>query len=507
MPSPPCYRRPPHRHHRIIPAVLAGLCLSSVPALARVVIPNQGSDAFVPAPTGVPGETSSFVVPGPADTSMAGAGFWDGFYQRNLLLGDMGGLRTALAGYGMTLGLAEVSEVAGNVTGGVHRGVAYDGLTEASLGLDTQRAFGFYGGTFNISALQYHGRSLSADNLLTLQTSSGIQADRATRLWELWYQQRLLNDKVDIKIGEQSLDQEFIVSQNAGLFMNTMFGWPLVPSADLPGGGPAYPLAALGGRVRAALTPNITVLAGVFNGSPTARFNSGDAQQRNASGTSFPLNGGELVFGEVQYSFPGNGGMVYPGGSEPLPGTYKLGFWYDSEPFSDLLYDTDHVSLASPNSNGNPLQRRGNYSIYAVADQTVWKISESGVRALSAFARVMGAPQDRNLISLSVNAGLVLREPIEHRDEDSVGIAMGYGRISKNASDFDKQSQALNGGFRRTGETFIEVTYQAQVTNWMQLQPDVQYVFNPGAGIANPNDVTEKVRNELVLGVRTNITF
>ena len=40
-----------------------------------------------------------------------------------------------------------------------------------------------------------------------------------------------------------------MVSQNALLFVNTMFGWPMVPSADLPGGGPAYPLSALGVRV------------------------------------------------------------------------------------------------------------------------------------------------------------------------------------------------------------------------------------------------------------------
>jgi porin len=245
----------------------------------------------------------------------------------------------------------------------------------------------------------------------------------------------------------------------------------------------------------------------VFNGSPTARFNTGDAQQRNASGTSFPLNGGELVFAEIQYSFPGNGGLLYPGSADVLPGTYKLGFWYDSEPFSDLLYDTNHVSLASPNSNGNPLQRRGDYSVYAVADQTIWRADPTGGRSVGVFARVMGAPQDRNLVNLSVNAGLVLHTPFEHRDEDSVGLAMGYGRISKNASDLDKQLQAMNGGFRRTGETFIEATYQAQVTNWMQLQPDLQYVFNPGAGIADPNNPTEKVRNELVLGLRTNITF
>ena len=44
-----------------------------------------------------------------------------------------------------------------------------------------------------------------------------------------------------MKIGQQSLDQEFMVSQNALLFVNTMFGWPMVPSADLPAGGRRIP--------------------------------------------------------------------------------------------------------------------------------------------------------------------------------------------------------------------------------------------------------------------------
>ena len=140
------------------------------------------------------------------------------------------------------------------------RGSDYDGLTQMVLQLDTQRAFGWYGGMFNVSALQIHGRNLSADNLLTLQTASGIEADRATRLWELWYQQKFLDeDRLDIKIGQQSLDQEFMVSQNALLFVNTMFGWPMLPSADLPGGGPAYPLSALGVRLRARPIDSLTV--------------------------------------------------------------------------------------------------------------------------------------------------------------------------------------------------------------------------------------------------------
>ena len=46
----------------------------------------------------------------------------------------------------------------------------------------------------------------------------------------------------DIKLGQQSIDQEFIVSKYASPFVNAMAGWPMLPSADLYGGGlPALP--------------------------------------------------------------------------------------------------------------------------------------------------------------------------------------------------------------------------------------------------------------------------
>ena len=136
-----------------------------------------------------------------------------GFWQRSGLLGGIGGLRTVLDKYGLTLGLSETSEVLGNVTGGVHRGAAYDGVTTMSLRLDTDKAFGLSGGSAFISALQIHGRNLSADNLYTLQTASGIESQPATRLWELWYDQTFLGGRLDMKIGQQSIDQEFMFSQ------------------------------------------------------------------------------------------------------------------------------------------------------------------------------------------------------------------------------------------------------------------------------------------------------
>jgi porin len=420
-------------------------------------------------------------------------GFLTGISRSGYLLGDMWGLRPWLSKYGMTLAVSETSEVLGNATGGVHRGAAYDGLTQMSLQLETEKAFHFYGGTFNVSGLQIHGRNLSADNLDTLQTSSGIEADDATRLWELWYQQKFLEeDRLDIKVGQQSLDQEFMVSQEALLFVNTMFGWPMVPSADLPGGGPAYPLSALGVRLRARPIDSLTFLGGVFSGSPAPDTNP-DPQKADPSGVSFPLNNGTLAIAELQYSYPALGSMVSADQTSSLSGTYRIGFWYDSEKFADERFDNNGVLLSNPATDGLPAQHDGDYGIYAVVDQMLWSDpkDEDADRTINFFARAMGTPQtDRNLVDFSLNAGLTFHEPIRNRDDDTFGIGMGFANTSI-----------------RGGETFLEATYQYEIAPWCNLQPDIQYVFHPGGGIPNPNNPGEQVKDELVLGVRMNIIF
>jgi len=255
---------------------------------------------------------------------------------RGNLLGDMWGLRTALGRYGIDLAITETSEVLGNVTGGIKTGAAYDGLTTMTLGIDAEKAFGWVGGSFNISALQIHGRNLSAENLLSLQTASGIEAERATRIWELWYQQKFAECDVDVKIGQQSLDQEFIGSTFAGTFINTMMGWPVVPSYDLYAGGPAYPLSSLGLRVRVHPSKSLTVLAGVFDDNPPGGPFNDDSQLRGAekSGLQFNLNTGALFIGEIQYTInqPAEGELVTTD-HMGLPGTYKLGFWFDTASF------------------------------------------------------------------------------------------------------------------------------------------------------------------------------
>ena len=463
------------------------------------------SGDFVEQPVNSATSASQSAPGGPAIDPFA---FLKNVQRDSAFFGDLWGLRPALAKFGTTLTIQDQDEALGNLTGGTQRTAVYEGLTTATLQTDTQRAFGLYGGLFNASALQIRGGNLSTQALDSLQTASGIEADRATRLWELWYQQKF-NDRFDVKIGQQSIDQEFMVTQNGGYFVNTMFGWPMLPSADMPGGGPAYPLSALGVRARVHFGDQYTLLVGVFNGQP-APSAVGDAQRSNPNGVSFPLGQGALAIAELQYAYPGNNTLVKAGAADPLSRTYRIGFWYDTEKFADLQYDNTGQSLASPTSTGIARTHSGDYAFYAVADQMIWRDQDPG-HNLNLFVRPMFTPlEDRNLIDFSLNAGLTVHQPLPDRGDDVFGLGMGYTHVSASASAYDKAYAVYNPGQfwpTRSGETFLEATYQYQATAWLQIQPDAQFVFNPGGGLADPNSPTRKIGDELVAGVRVNAQF
>jgi len=467
------------------------------------------SDAVfgAPPPMSVPVDYSSL-----SNQSEGVFSFLDGINRNQYFFGDLWGFRTLLSRFGMSLSLQETSEVLGNATGGTQQGATYDGLAQAVLQLDTARAFGLPGGLLNISGLNVHGINLSAQNLSDLQTASGIEAEDGFRFWEIWYDQKFYDDsgvsRLDLKLGQQSLDQEFMDSSNAAYFVNTMFGWPMVPSADLPGGGPAYPLSGLGARVRWKPTDSLNILAGVFNGSPSPVM-GGDSQEEDPSGLSFPLNGGVLAIAELQYSFPSLGDMVYSS-TPALSGTYRLGVWYDTENFADLRYDDQGLSLANPLSDGNPQNHSGDYSFYGVADQMIWRSDKDPNRTLSVFARAMWAPPDRNYVDFSANFGFVLKDPFIYRTDDIFGLGMGFAHVSPSVSGLASDTGSYFPGTfnpQPSGEIFVEATYQYFVFPWFQLQPDLQYVFNPGGGIENPNAPGQLIQNEFVLGSRAILQF
>ncbi len=417
-------------------------------------------------------------------------------WHRDRLLGDPGGIRSKLEDAGFTITVQETSEVLGNVTGDT-RGVVYEGSTLAALQIDTAKAIGLTGGTFRASMYQIHGQGLSGANLGNLNTVSNIEASPGSRLFDLWYEQSLFGGSMSLRLGQQAADEEFQVSTYGGLFINASFGWPTLAALALPGGGPAYPLAALGGRLKLLPRDDLTLLLGVYSGSPAR-----DGQY-NTSGTSFVLDQGVFVIGEVQYSI--NTGETPAG----LPGTYKLGAWYNSNAFPDQRFGADGLLLADPASSGVPLSHSGNYSFYAVADQMVWRKSGTKDEGIGVFARITGASGDRNPVSAFVNAGATWKGAVSGRPDDTIGLGIGIARISDNARAADSDVALFSGPFYpiRTNETVLELTYQAAVTPWLTVQPDFQYIFNPGGGQPSVNDPTRKAADAAVLGMRGVVVF
>jgi porin len=412
-------------------------------------------------------------------------------YQADLL-GDLGGVRPTIGQYGLTFALSEASEIVGNPTGGTRRGAIYEGLTDASLALNLRSYFN-WPGVLCVRAYQIHGRGLSAHNLNNLMTVSSIEATPTTRLLELWYEQQV-GDWLRIRIGQQGADQDFIISDTAKLFVNSTFGWPGVPTNDLPSGGPAYPLSALGVRLHIKVNDELAVLVGLFNGDP-AGPGLGDPQKRDASGTAFRVNDGAFALFEARYR---------PGKTDNSA-IYKIGAWFNSEKFADQHFDSNGVSLASPLSNGMPRLFGNNYSFYGIIDQPLFQADDG--TGLAIFARAMGAPGDRNLVDFYFDTGLAYKNPFG-RDGDSVGIGFGYARISNSARSLDRDAAFSGTAFPvRSRESVIEATYQFQVTDWWELQPDFQYITAPSGGVLNPNAPGRKIGDAAVLGLRSTISF
>lgn len=443
------------------------------------------------------------------------------------LLGTMGGVRTWLYRYGITLDMEDVEELWGNTSGGAPSltdirsgtgtGPAYDAMTAPTLTVDLKKLIGLKGGIFTISALQTRGRSITQDHLGTFNPVSGYEADRSTRLFELWYRQLLFNGKLGIKIGQQNLESEFLLTNYGGLFLNSNFGWPMAPSVNLYSGGPSWPLSSPALRIRYRPDNRFTLQAAVADDNPPGnRYNAFTIQNggntadptnqvtHDGSGTRFNTGTGALLIGELHYTLNSQPEDLSNATKDPgLPGIYKLGGFYDTAKFPDYRYNT-HNQLIGKN-RGTPRWDRGNWMVYAVIDQMIWRPSYRSDRSLGLFARATGNSGDRNLVSFAADAGMNFKAPFPGRPNDSVGLGWGLGRASSGWRRSNRAARVRIPG----NENHLEITYQAEVRPWLAIQPDFQKIWNPMGGRPDPRYPfsSRRIGNETIFGLHTSVTF
>jgi porin len=406
---------------------------------------------------------------------------------------------------GYNLQFSYFADALANPAGGVKQGAAYEGLLYMVLDADLSKIAGMDGLGFRVNAYQIHGRQLSSYNVSNLATVDSIEARPATRLFELWAEQKL-GDLASIRIGQLAADNQFFISEFANsLYINSTFGWPVIFASDLPGGGgPNYPLATPGVRLKVTPAGQLVLLAGVYNGDPAGSGFTGTQEIKDPAGINFRLRDPPLVMAEAQCRY-----NQEP--SQGLAGTIKLGGWYHFGKFNDVHFGLDGKSLADPLSDGVARTLSGDYGVYAVIDQMLWHLPGGDQKkGAGAFARVSISPTDRNPIGFYADAGINFMGLWDRRLDDSFGIAASFSRLSPSLQDADREIAFLTNTTMpsRDYELVAELTYQAQIVAGWTIQPDFQYIFHPGGGTVDPiNPFAGRIPDAAVFALRTQISF
>lgn len=412
--------------------------------------------------------------------------------------GDPDGVRAALAAKGVTYGINYIGEVWGN-TGGLKQGATYDGRFEGILDADLEKLWGLKDLTFHANAFQINGAGPSRENIGNLLLVSSIEALPTTRLFEMYLEQKL-NNETSVRFGQLAADTEFFISATAGNFINSTFGWPGITAADLPSSGPAYPLATPGVRVKFEPAKNFTFLAAIFDGDP-AGPGLDDPQQRDRYGTNFRVSDPPFLIQEGQYKY--NQDEKDTG----LPGKIKLGVWEHTGSFSDLRFTQEGIPIAISGSPGANLS--GNFGFYGLIDQQIYRLPGGDAdKGVNVFARVSASPSDRNLIDFYADGGFVFSGFIPQRPDDNFGIAFAYASVSDRARAFDRDIAFVEAAALpvRSFEAVLEVVYKYQIVPGLLVQPDFQYVWQPGlGGLLQTNGA--RVENAVVGGIRVSVSY
>jgi len=339
-------------------------------------------------------------------------------------------------------------ETLGNLSGGLAQGAIYEGMAKIGVGVNLEKLVGLEDAVFYANAIYPHGDSVTQKYTGDFNTVSNIDTTDGVRLYKLWLQKAFDDDKWEVRAGQIAADKECFVSDGASLYLNNAFGTFPTFSSNIP--GPIFPLSAPGVRVRWALSESFSVLTMVFSGD----VGSATSNPHNADWRYHGRNGA-LSLTEMAYH------TNQTDDAKGLPGTFKLGGYYDSKAFSDQT----GVGTVP-----------GNYGVYAMADQLLYRApvgSEEDTRGLGSFLRVGFAPQsDTNVVTFDLETGLNYTGLLRVRPKDITGIGFAFTRFG------DPYVQA-NGG---TGhhESIVELTDLVVLSEHSTLQPDVQYIANPG---------------------------
>jgi len=392
------------------------------------------------------------------------------------MTGDWDGLRTRLSKDGFDFRAGYIGEYAHNFSGGERIGTDYAMQFDLGMDVDMGKVAGLTGGSFHVTFNAKEGRSTSADFIGNKISVQEIYSDgENVRLAELAYEQSLLRNHLDLKAGFVILGNDFGKTPVLCSFENHAFcAHP--QSLTNNSGWSDYPAGKWGVRVRANLTNDLYVEAGVYEVNPTYADHD--------NGFKLSLQGTTGALTPIEFS------KTVELGPAAMQGHYKIGAYYDTSSAPDITNPSTTYS--------------GRYGAYLLMDQMVWSFEPGTDRGLILVVDATVSDIRTATIPTYYVGALILQGPFAARPHDF--IAVGYVRDTANSNLLGQKntlliSQGIQNPALALGENIIEVSYGFQVAPWLLLHPNVQYIGNPGAF------PFKQIPNAWVLGCQTRLTF
>jgi porin len=266
-----------------------------------------------------------------------------------------------------------------------------------------------------------------------------------------------------VKLGLIDLNSEFYVNGSSGVLIAPQFGVGSELAATGPGGPSIFPDTGL--AIRAIFKPTMQTYleAGAYNA------HVGDPGDHGGVDTSFDQ--GVVEIAEGGWSMDGKGKLA-------------LGAWQ---------YSKKQDELFSVNGLGAPLQHNSN-GAYVLAERVLIDGADKG-STFTGFFRGGVSDGATGPFRGAWQLGGLIEHPFASRPDGQFSFAVDQALLG----DQFRKASAAGGAPLKNAETHFEVTYADRLTKTVIIQPDLQYIIDPGGD--------GSVKNELVFTLRFKGSF
>lgn len=429
---------------------------------------------------------------------------------------DWKNLRSALLNKGIDFNAIYTGEIFSNLQGGIKQGSEYLDIVDLMLTINLDDLVHWKNATFCIDIIGVNGGNPT--NLVgDFQGVSNIAACNTWKIHETWVQKNLVNNRLSILMGIYDLNSEFDLIETAGLFINSSCGMGPEFSQSGKNGAPTFPYPDLALRIKTKLFEHLYIQAAILDGVP------GDPENPEGTGCIIKKEDGALLTSEIAF-------IKVEEKLKYFPPTFKrkkrrcrrigfcrhrkfhhksierkrhqctpiveipnhnyskiaIGWWYYTTDFNDLL-DCDEA--------GNPIRHKGSWGIYALGEKVIFSKNNNPTENLSVFYRTGISDKKTNRIDTYLGGGVVYSGIFPKHSHDQIGFAVA---AAHNSAKF-KKARLKEGKIYDNWEVVLELSYRAQINNWCSIQPDVQYIVNPGYDPSLKNAVAIGARIEISL--------